>query len=137
MFALLTCGLLAVCAPDDGDDGGAAPRVWNVTITAVIDGSGTFTFTEDSIVYEHKHWQEPTDVAFNGRAWEKLKTTPEEWVAQRGKLDLAQAWVVKRSGRDIIGLEKTPKGFAVLVADSPNGADAYSITIAIPLRNEE
>ena len=111
-----------------------APRIWTVTLSAVIDGSGVFTFSEDSVTYAHKHWESPQYVMFNGKPWNDLNQSPAEWTRQRGNLDLPHAWIVRRDGRDVIAMEKTATGFNIYVSDSPNGGDSYSITIAIPLR---
>jgi hypothetical protein len=131
----ITLVLASLFAPLPAEDeGGAGAKLQMLTLTARMDGSGVFTFTDGGLAYEHKHWRRPTDVALNGRAWETLEETPEEWAGLRGKLDLSEAWIVKRSGRDIIGLEKTAKGFMIFIADSPNDADDYEVTIAIPLK---
>jgi len=112
------------------------PRFWTVTLSAVVDGSGVFTFTDTSATYAHKHWAPPEKVPFNGKPYADLKTSPKDWTEDRGKLDLPNAWVVTRQGRDVIAMEKTATGFNVHVSDSPNDADLYSITIAIPLREQ-
>jgi hypothetical protein len=141
MFASFTAVCLAVLAqpvstPVQEEEGGT-PRLWTVTLAAEIDGSGVFTFTEESVSYAHKHWEPPTRVMFNEKPWDDLTKSPEAWTEQRGKLDLTHAWVAGRQGRDVIAMEKTATGFKVYVSDSPNGADAYSIIIAIPVRPDE
>jgi hypothetical protein len=131
-MTLLLASMFAPLPMDE--EGGAGPKLHTLTLSLRMDGSGVFTFTDGAVAYEHKHWRRPTGVALNGKPWETLDETPQEWASQRGKLDLSSAWVVKRSGRDIIGLEKTAKGFVVFIADSPNDADDYEVTIAIPLK---
>lgn len=138
MFASLTAVCLAVLLQPVGSpmptrESGTSP-VWTVTLSAVVDGSGVFKFSEDSVTYTHKHWEPPKHVLFNGKPWDDLKITPKEWTLQRGKLDLSNAWVIKRQGRDLVALEKTAIGFNVFLADTPNDAAPYSLTIAIPLR---
>lgn len=140
MFASLAAVCLAalvqpVGSPMQTREGGTSP-VWTVTLSAVVDGSGVFTFSEDSVTYTHRHWEPPKHVLFNGKPWENLRISPKEWTLQRGKLDLSHAWLIRRQGRDVVALEKTATGFTVHVADSPNGADSYSLTIAIPLRED-
>ncbi len=138
MFASLTAVCLAallqpVGSPMQSKESGTSP-VWTVTLSAVVDGSGVFTFSEDSVTYTHRHWEPPTHVLFNGKPWENLEISPEEWTLQRGRLDLGNAWVNKRQGRDLVAFEKTTIGFNVHLADTPNDAAPYSLTIAIPLR---
>jgi len=108
-----------------------------VTLSAVVDGSGVFTFSEDSVTYTHRHWEPPKHVLFNGKPWENLEISPKEWTLQRGRLDLSNAWVTKRQGRDLVALERTAIGFNVYVADTPNDAAPYCLTIAIPLRESK
>jgi len=103
-------------------------------IAAMVDGSGKFVFTRDGAHYEHKNWDEPTDVTFDGEPWEDLSQTPPAWQKIVSHLDLTKAWVVKRQGRDVIALELTPDGFDLYLCDSPDGADRYEVTIAIPRR---
>lgn len=101
-------------------------------ISATIDGSGRFTFTRDSLKFEHKHWTGPTNVSIDGEPWKDLNATPGPWKDIADRVDLTRAWIVRRDGRDTIALESTPNGFDLYVADSPNGAAEYSIIIAIP-----
>ncbi|MCX7411550.1 MAG: hypothetical protein NTZ32_26040 [Planctomycetales bacterium] len=110
-----------------------SPRMWTVTLSASVDGSGVFHFSDEALKYKHKHWGHPGNVQLNGKPWQDLAKSSEDWEAHRGKLDLAQAWVVRREGRDTVAFEKTKTGFSVFLNDSPNGAGNYSITIAIPL----
>ena len=65
--------------------------MWTVTLSAVVDGSGVFTFSEDSVTYTHRHWEPPKHVLFNGKPWKNLRISPKEWTLQRGKLDLSFA----------------------------------------------
>lgn len=111
----------------------AAPQVWTFTLSAKIDGSGVFVFSDNELIYQHKHWEIPAQVLCNGQPWQDLGKSPDVWLALRGKLDLSHAWIVRRTGRDVVAMEKSKHGFNVYLADSPNGADHYSITIAIPL----
>ncbi|MEK6257178.1 MAG: hypothetical protein AABP62_01045 [Planctomycetota bacterium] len=116
-----------------GDD---SPRMWTVTLSADVDGSGVFHFSDEALTYQHKHWGRPRKILFNGKPWKEIAKSPEDWLDHRGKLDLTQAWVIRRQGRDTVAMEKTRTGFSVFMNDSPNGADDYSITIAIPLREQ-
>ncbi len=133
-LCVLLC-LVAVSAVANSTEplGDNSPRMWTVTLSASVDGSGVFQFTDDTLTYKHRHWGSPANVQFNGKPWQDMAKSPEEWESHRGKLDLANAWVVRREGRDTIALEKTKTGFSVFMNDSPNGAGNYSITIAIPL----
>lgn len=110
----------------------AQPKL--LRITAMVDGSGRVIFTRDGVRYEHRHWEEPTDVTFDGEPWLDLSKTPPAWRDVVGHLDLTKAWIVKREGRDVIALEQTPDGFDLYLCDSPNGAAHYEVTIAIPRR---
>lgn len=146
-FFVLFVTLLAMSAPAeqaasvtvrlDGNQGlgdaiEAQPQL--VRIAATVDGSGRFVFTRAKVGYEHKHWDAPTNVRFDGVTWANLETTPAPWTDYCSRLDLTKAWIVKRQGRDTIALEQTPDGFDLYVSDSPNGAADYEVTIAIPRR---
>lgn len=146
-FLVLVAGLLTLNAPAEqalsvsfvpGGQAGAReavevkPQV--VRLTATIDGSGRFVFTRTKVSYEHKHWDEPTNVRFDDAPWSNLSTTPAPWADYGARLDLTKAWIVKRQGRDVVALEHTPDGFDLYVSDSPNGAADYEVTIAIPRR---
>jgi len=111
----------------------AQPKL--LRISANVDGSGRIIFTRDGVRYEHKYWDEPTDVSFDGEPWEDLSKTPPAWQDVVSHLDLTKAWIVKRQGRDVIALEQTPDGFDLYLCDSPNGAERYEVTIAIPRRH--
>lgn len=134
-LSVLLClvAVSAVAADPSEPLGDNSPRMWTVTLSASVDGSGVFHFTDEALTYQHKHWGRPAHVMFNGKPWQKLATSPEDWEAHRGKLDLTHAWVVRREGRDTVAIETTKTGFSVFLNDSPNGAANYSITIAIPL----
>lgn len=110
----------------------AQPKL--LRISATVDGSGRMIFTRSSVKYEHKHWGRPTAVKFDGEPWTNLDVTPPPWTDFGDRLDLTKAWIVKRQGRDSISLENTPDGFDLYLCDSPNGANHYEVTIAIPRR---
>lgn len=103
-------------------------------LTATVDGSGRIIFNGDSARYEHKFWTPPWNVTFDGEAWTDLGQTPTGWSTLSRQLDLARAHIVSRSGRDVIALEPTAEGFDLYLNDTPNGADNYEVTIAIPRR---
>ncbi len=102
-----------------------------LTISGTIDGSEKFTFTQDGVKWVHLHWSEPDDLTFKGKPWNNPRKTPAQW-AEFASLDLPHATIVKRQGRDVVALEPTTRGFILYLADSPNGAGHYSVTIAIP-----
>jgi len=110
----------------------AQPKL--LRISAVIDGSGRLIFTNQHVRYEHKHWALPAEVLFDGEPWTELRETPAPWTDYRERLDLSRAWIVTRSGRDLVALEPTADGFDLYLSDSPNGAATYEVTIAIPRR---
>jgi len=103
-------------------------------LTATVDGSGRIIFNGDSARYEHKFWTPPWNVTFDGEAWTDLNQTPTGWSELSRQLDLPRAHIVSRSGRDVIALEPTAEGFDLYLNDTPNGADDYTVTIAIPRR---
>ena len=111
----------------------AQPKLLN--ISGRFDGSGRMVFRRRAVHYEHKHWGRPRRVLFDGEPWTKLDKTPAAWRDLGKSLDLSRAWIVKRSGRDVIALEQTPDGFDLYISDSPNGAGDYAITLAIPRRS--
>jgi hypothetical protein len=105
-----------------------------IKISAQVDGSGFIEFTPESVHYHHLNWQPPTDVTFDSEPWQNLDQTPASWSDNGRRLDLARAQIVERKGRDVIALERTEAGFEIYLDDSPNGADRYEVTIAIPWR---
>jgi hypothetical protein len=110
----------------------AQPKL--LRIAGRIDGSGRIVFTNERVHYVHRHWGRPDRMVFDGEPWADHDTTPAAWTDVRDRLDLTRAWIVERSGRDVIALERTAVGFDLYLCDSPNGGDAYSVTIAIPRR---
>ncbi|MDB5385187.1 MAG: hypothetical protein JWM11_833, partial [Planctomycetaceae bacterium] len=110
------------------------PQLQIVRIAATVDGSGRIVFTRGKVFYEHKHWDLPSNVRFDGAPWSGLETTPAPWTDYGSQLDLTKAWVVKRQGRDLVALEHTPDGFDLYLSDSPDGSADYEVTIAIPRR---
>jgi hypothetical protein len=111
----------------------AQPKL--LRISGRFDGSGRIIFTREAVRYVHKHWAPPSGVVFDGEPWTKLDRTPSPWGDFANRLDLTQARIVKREGRDVIALEHTPDGFDLYICDSPNGAADYTVTLAIPRRN--
>jgi len=110
----------------------AQPKL--LEISARVDGSGRIIFTPKKVRYEHKHWQRPDHVLFDGEPWTRLDETPAAWRDYGRRLDLTKARIVERQGRDAIALEHTPDGFDLYLCDSPNGAADYRVTIAVPRR---
>jgi len=106
-------------------------------ISAQVDGSGLIEFTPLSVRYHHLNWQPPVEVTFDGEPWQDLDQTPASWSDSGRQLDLARAQILERKGRDVIALERTEAGFDLYLDDSPNGADQYEVTIAIPWRKTE
>ena len=109
---------------------GVNPKL--LRITAYVDGSGRFIFTNQKVRYEHRNWEPPADVSFGGESWSNLAATPAVWRIIGGQLNLREAKIVSRKGRDIIALEHTAEGFDLYLCDSPNGGGDYEVTIAIP-----
>lgn len=148
-LCLMVAAVLAVGVPTSGQpsrpsdkDGARAafdaavdaqPKL--LRISGRFDGSGRFIFRNKSVRYEHKHWQRPRAVLFDGEPWTKLQRTPAAWRDYGVDLDLSKARIVKREGRDMIALEQTADGFDLYIGDSPNGAADYTVTLAVPRRN--
>jgi len=108
------------------------PKEKLLRLTATVDGSGRIVLTRDSVHYEHKFWSPPWNVTFDGQPWTDLNQSPANWAALAGELDLPRAHLVERTARDVLALEPTANGFDLYLGDSPNGADNYEATIAIP-----
>jgi len=133
IIAASTIGVLrAAFAPGAASDELRAAQPKLLHISATVDGSGRLVFTRDSLTYAHKHWSPPTHLMVDGEPWSDLDTTPPAWSDISAGLDLSKAWIVKRSGRDVIALEATPDGFDLYLSDSPNGHDDYEVIIALP-----
>ena len=103
-----------------------------IRISAEVDGSDRLIFTRHSVKCEHKLWSPMTHVTMNGQPWTDLDHTPAGWRDLSRDLDLTRAWIVKRTGRDVIALERTAEGFELYLCDSPDGSAHYEATIAIP-----
>jgi hypothetical protein len=103
-----------------------------VTLTATIDGSDRFVFAGESLWNEHLAWQAPRNVRLNGQPWTDLTVAPPGWADQARDLDLTKATIVERKGRDLIALETTADGFALILSDTPMGSGAYEVTVRIP-----
>lgn len=119
--------------PESAPNARAAPAA-EITLTAIIDGSDRFVFAGENLWNEHLHWQGPREVMFNGKPWTDLATAPSEWAELARDLDLSQARIVTREGRDIIALEPTPDGFDLYFADTQMGSGKYTVTVSIPRR---
>jgi len=111
------------------------PSCEHLTISGLIDGSEKFIFSPAGVQWAHLHWSEPDDMTFQGSHWYNPRKTPAQW-ARYAALDLPRARIIKRQGRDLVALEPTADGFILCFDDSPNGAGAYSVTIAIPRKAE-
>jgi hypothetical protein len=131
LTAILILGILTGCSSLSRKSSPAKDPNTYLTITGSIDGSEKFLFTRNRIYWTHLHWSEPVGMKFCGERWVDLKETPKKWAAF-SNLDLAHAYIVTRQGRDIIALETVKDGFILYLSDSPNGADDYSVVIAIP-----
>jgi hypothetical protein len=110
------------------------PEAVHITVTAMVDGSGRFIFSPDTVKYEHKYWGEPANVHLADQPWKDISTPPPAWRDGKVELDLTKAWIVERKGRDVIALEPTLDGFFLYLCDTPAGSAEYSVTIAIPIR---
>jgi len=131
LAAILVLGIMTGCSTLPRKSTPAKDPNTYITITGLIDGSEKFLFTQNNIYWTHLHWSEPVGVKFCGERWANLKEPPRKW-ATFSNLDLAHAYIVTRQGRDIIALETVKDGFILYLSDSPNGAEDYSVVIAIP-----
>lgn len=137
MSFLWAAGSSSSQSSSGGDGSSAAPVDPNpklLRITATVDGSGRLAFTLEGGRYHRKYWDPPSDMTIDGVAWTDLSKPPPGWEALTEGLDLTRARIVKREGRDLIALELTDLGFDLYLCDTPNGAAAYEVTIAIPHR---
>jgi len=130
-FLLGVCLIFCGCATNK-QTVASGPK--SLRISAHVDGSGRFVFTPGSVIYEHLSWGPPKEVTFDDKPWANLANSPSGWAAIASRLDLRKARVVQRKGRDVIALEHTPTGFDLYVADAPNGAADYEVTVSIPRR---
>jgi hypothetical protein len=121
---------------DDSTDDSTSSNPKILKITATIDGSDRFIFAGTSVRLEHKFWDPPTNVVFDGKPWTDFSQPPAGWRHIATHLDLTKAHIVDRHGRDVIALEITRDGFDLYFDDSPNGADDYDVTISIPERDD-
>lgn len=128
-FSLCGCAACKQSAPKSD------AHVQLLRLTATVDGSDRIIFTRNNVHLEHKFWDIPRNVTLNGEPWLDLDRAPLGWRDFTSGLDLSKAWIVERQGRDVIALEQTSKGFDLYLCDTPNGADKYEATIAIPRRN--
>ena len=139
LLAVALTGSAAGATPEQDKTATGAPvpaarRPKLLRISASVDGSDKIIFTNRKVRCKHLNWSPMTNVMFNGKPWENPGKSPGDWRGFSEGLDLARARIVKRSGRDVIALETTKKGFVLYLDDSPNGAADYSVTIAIPYR---
>ena len=105
-----------------------------LTLSAMIDGSGRFIFTTNSVRIDNRHYNAPADILFDGEPWTDVKLPPPRWLEIAPELDLSRARIVQRRGRDLIALELTEEGFDLYYADTVVGSGPYVVTIAIPQR---
>ncbi len=103
-----------------------------LTLSAIIDGSGRFIFTTNSVRIDNRHYNPPADILFDGEPWTDVKSPPPGWLEVAPELDLSRARIVQRRGRDLIALELTEEGFDLFYADTAGGSGPYVVTIAIP-----
>ena len=109
-----------------------APKLVTLTLSAEIDGSDRFIFTRDNVWNDHGRWQAPKNITFNGQPWIDVFIAPEGWTELAEKLDLSQAALTTRKGRDVIALEHTADGFDLYFVDSQMGSAIYEAVITIP-----
>lgn len=103
-----------------------------LTISVVVDGSDRFIFTTNTVRLEHRQFNAPTDVVFDGEPWTDLTGPPSRWMEIAPTLDLSRAVIVQRRGRDLVALEHTEAGFDLYFSDTLGGEAPYVVTIAIP-----
>jgi len=132
LAGFLAAWILAAVRHKDTFQTTAAREDVILNFSATIDGSGRFIFTPDQAWYEHGRWSPPTKVVFNDTPWPDLAQPPPGWLELAPALDLRNAKLVMRKGRDIVALEPTEQGFELLFADTQMGAAKYEVTISIP-----
>ena len=130
----MVLGLLVARVINQASDAPSPKPVTLLSLSAMIDGSGRFIFTTNSVKIENRHYGPPVDILFNGEPWTDVKSPPSQWLEIAPGLDLPGARIVQRRGRDVIALEPTEKGFDLYYSDTPVGSGPYVVTIAIPRR---
>lgn len=95
-------------------------------------GSGAFLFKTDGVEYQHRFGALPSGIDLNGVPWEDFSPTHPLWELLREDFQVTNAKVTERSGPNVIGVEKTGKGFWVWYANGTNEPGAYSIKIELP-----
>jgi hypothetical protein len=108
-------------------------KTHRIRVSAFIDGSDVIIFRPGEALWQHKHWGLPTDVSINGLKWD-MKTDPRLPTKMASsvvpeRLNMQSARIVDRRGRDTIALEIDENEVKLFLADSPNGADRYEVTV--------
>jgi hypothetical protein len=107
-------------------------------ISGKIDGSEEIHIDQQGASWVHKHWSQPTGVRINGVEWNPalssrlLNEGPFRFLPQ--PVDFLSAKVLLAKGRDVCAMVPTKDGVIVFLADSPNGASDYEMTIAFEAR---
>lgn len=91
-----------------------------------IDGSGQFIFSNGMVVYRHQSWDYPQDVTVNGMPWKDLKKP----FMLNHPYEYSKAKIIEKHGRDKVVLFAAEDGMTLLIDDSSNGADEYTVKIA-------
>lgn len=101
------------------------PQQVKIEFDAVIDGSGSFTFRDGRIYYDHFTWDYPTQVKINGKQWRnldkpfELDSTP----------DFASAKAAASRGRNTMVLRSHQDRLVLFIDDFESSSSHYQITI--------
>ncbi|MBO4569170.1 MAG: hypothetical protein J5674_04320 [Candidatus Methanomethylophilaceae archaeon] len=98
-----------------------------IEFEGMIDGTGSFTFRDRKIYYEHFNWQYPSRVKIDGRLWNDLDRPFDLGFVP----DFASARAVGRSGRNTMKLIPHRDRLVLFIDDSDPAASQYRITIVV------
>ena len=93
--------------------------------SGVFDGSGTFTFSGNQIVYRHSTYDPPEKLTVNGRAWDNLNKPFELDFTP----DYATTNVAEMIGRDIIGIKYSQDKMELEINDTEMSRDNYRVSV--------
>ncbi|MEZ0388912.1 MAG: hypothetical protein ACAI34_17695 [Verrucomicrobium sp.] len=105
-----------------------------LSIMARIDGSERIRITTAKAEWIHKYWEVPEKVSMNGVEWDpRTALSLENQGVTRflpPDVDISTARLVQFAGRDTATLQQGDGYVEIVLADNPNGADDYNLTLA-------
>lgn len=100
----------------------------------LVDGSDKILITREGALWSHVNWSWPQRaVTINSNRWNPKEknylTTLGETIFLPEQFSLQDAQLEVIHGRDVVALERGPNALAVILNDTPNGADTYEFKI--------